>query len=71
MRKMLWTMCLMTMAASLTGCADLRTEARASALLDVSEPFAKDHAEALAGSSMGEARRSGARLLAILGEWYQ
>lgn len=45
------------------------SEGRASALLDAAKPEARAHAVSLTGDDMTEARRTGVRLLAILGQW--
>lgn len=45
------------------------TEGRAAALLDAAKPEAVAHAVSLTGDDMAEARRTGVRLLAILGQW--
>jgi len=48
----------------------LPSEGRAAAILDASEPEARAHAGALAGEDVSAMRRSGARLLSVLGVWY-
>jgi hypothetical protein len=45
------------------------SEGRAAALLDAAKPEARAHAVSLTGEDMTEARRTGVRLLAILGQW--
>jgi ABC-type uncharacterized transport system auxiliary subunit len=68
MRKMLRVVCLTMTAAALSGCANT-SEGRAAALLDAAKPEARAHAISLTGDDMTEARRTGVRLLAILGQW--
>lgn len=53
----------------LTGCDVTRSEGRAAALMDAAKVEAKAHAVSLTGDDMQEARRTGVRLLAIIGQW--
>lgn len=54
----------------LTACEPVRTEGRAAAILDASEPEARAHASALAAGDITASRQTGVRLLAVLGLWY-
>lgn len=69
MHKVLRLTCLMMMMVALTGCTTNGSEGRAAALLDAAKPEARAHAVSLTDEDMAEARRTGVRLLAILGQW--
>ena len=53
----------------LSGCVTSGNDGRAAALLDAAMPEARAHAVSLTGNDMAEARRTGVRLLAVLGQW--
>lgn len=60
---------LLASFVAISGCTTSRNEGRATAILDVALPEAKAHAVSLTGDDMTEARRTGVRLLAVLGQW--
>jgi len=57
----------------LTGCFGLgqpQTEGRAAAILDAAEAPAREHAATLASGDVRASQRTGARLLSVLGVWF-